>query len=70
MDGYNRVHGGFGFGVRNKEDESVLKMGAALDIAVCNTWFKKRGSRLITYSFGAWITQTDYILAGTKTGSK
>ena len=36
-------------------------MGTALDMVVCNTWFKKRDSRLITYSSGVCNTQIDYI---------
>ena len=56
MNGYDGVHGVCGFGVRNT-CECVLEMGTALDMVVCNIWFKKRDSGLITYS------------SGTKTGS-
>ena len=41
-------------------------MGAALDMVVCNTWFKKRDSRIITYSSGDCSTQIDYILVRNK----
>ena len=61
-DGYQGVHGGFGFGTRNLEGERILELGAALDLKVCNTFFKKRESRLITYKSGPHHTQIDYFL--------
>ena len=66
IDGYDVVHGGYGFSVRNTEGECILEMGAALDMVVCNTWFKKRDSRIITYSSGDCSTQIDYILVRNK----
>ena len=48
IDGYDGVHGVYGFGVRNKEERHILEMGAALNMVVCNTWFKERGSRIVT----------------------
>ena len=51
-DGYDSVHSGFSFSVRNTEGGHILEMGAPLDMVVCNTWFKKRDSRIITYSSG------------------
>ena len=61
-DGYQGIHGGFGYGTRNNEGERILEMGAALDLVVCNTFFKKRESRLVTYRSGLCSTQIDYIL--------
>ena len=49
VDGCDRVHRSYGFGIRNTEGERVLKIGTALNIVVCNTWFKKRDGRLITF---------------------
>ena len=37
-------HDGFGYGSRNKKGERILELGAALDMCVCNTFFKKRDS--------------------------
>ena len=65
-NGYEGVHGGCGYGVRNVEGERILEMGSALDLVVCNTWFKKRDSRLITYTSGGCATQIDYILVRNK----
>ena len=61
-NGYQGIHGGFGYGARNVEGERILEMGAALDMVVCNTFFKKQDSRLITYTSGPSKTQIDYIL--------
>ena len=61
-EGYEGVHGGFGFGSRNKEGERLLEFGTATDMVVCNTLFRKRLSRLITYKSGGCQTQIDYIL--------
>ena len=66
--GYEDVHGGFRYGVRNAEGERILEFCLALDMVVCNTLFNKRSSRLITYSSGGINTQIDYMLM--KTGDK
>ena len=44
-----RVHGGMGFGTRNAEGERILECGDAVGMVVCNTFFKKEGSKLITF---------------------
>ena len=49
---YGGVHGGMGFGTTNVEGESILEFGDAVGMAVCNTFFKKEDSKLITYQFG------------------
>ena len=53
VNGYDGIHGGFGCGVGNIEGERIHEMGSALDITVCNTFFKKRDTRLITYTSGS-----------------
>ena len=62
-DGYEGVYGGSGFGVRNTEGVRMIEFGDALDMVVCNTMFKKRPSRLITYESGGMKSQIDYFLA-------
>ena len=65
-NGFEGVHGGFGYGDRNLEGERILELGLALDMVVCNTFFKKRDSRLVTYTSGASKTQIDYIMVRNK----
>ena len=42
--GFERVHGGFGYGIRNQEGEDVLSFALAYDMVVANTLFSKRVS--------------------------
>ena len=44
-DGFEGVHGGKGFGIRNAEGEMLLEFADAMGLAVCNTWFTKRDSQ-------------------------
>jgi hypothetical protein len=39
--GFDGVHGGFGYGSRNQEGESILKFALAYDLFVTNTLFRK-----------------------------
>nr|XP_049697159.1 uncharacterized protein LOC126054693 [Helicoverpa armigera] len=61
-DGYERVHGGRGFGTRNASGETLLQAASAFDLAITNTWFNKREERLVTYKSGHHTTQIDYFL--------
>ncbi|GJY90157.1 retrovirus-related pol polyprotein LINE-1, partial [Tanacetum coccineum] len=61
-EGYSGVHGGFGYGVRNKEGRSILDFATAHDLAVVNACFKKRDHHLITFQSGGRCTQIDYLL--------
>ena len=51
-DGYGGVHGGMRFGTRNAEGERILDFGDAEGMVVCNTFFNKEDSKLITYQSG------------------
>ena len=44
MAGYERVHGGKGYGVRNTEGEMLLEFADAMELVVLNTWFTKNES--------------------------
>ena len=66
IDGFEGVHGGFGFGKRNVEGEMILETADALNLAVLNTWFKKKEKRLFTYENGECRTVVDYILSRKK----
>ena len=69
-EGYEGVHGGRGYGTRNKEGDRILEFGSAMDMVVTNTMFSKRDSRLITFETGKKkkkvTSQIDYILIGKK----
>ena len=59
---YDGVHGGFGYGKRNIEGERILEFSTANDFVICNSFFHKRYSHLVTYQSGGASTQVDYIL--------
>ncbi|XP_068213401.1 uncharacterized protein [Palaemon carinicauda] len=47
-----RVHGGRGIGERNPDGESVVDLAVSFDMAIVNTFFKKKRDHLITYRSG------------------
>ncbi|GKD38478.1 craniofacial development protein 2-like protein [Tanacetum coccineum] len=51
-DGYEGVHGGFGFGERNEEGSIILEFATAHDMVVANSFFKKSKAHLITFQSG------------------
>ena len=56
------VHGDMGFGTRNAEGERILEFGNVVGMAVCNTFFKKEDSKLITYHSGDNRSMIDYLM--------
>ena len=67
--GFSRHHGEYGYETRNQEGIRILDLCAANDLAFTNTLFRKRNSRLVTYSSGGCPTQIDHILVR-RTGLK
>ena len=61
-DGYEGVHGGFGFGARNVEGERILEFGDVAEMIVCGTQFKNDVNKVITYSSGGSTTTVDYLM--------
>lgn len=61
-EGFERIHGGFGFGVRNQEGEDFLNFVVAYDLMVANTFFRKRESHLVTFCSGQHRSQIDFVL--------
>ena len=61
-DGYGGVHDGMGFGTRNAECERILEFGDAVGMVVCNTFFKKGDSKLMTYQSGDNRSMIDYLM--------
>ena len=60
--GFERVHGGFGYGSRSQEGEDVLNFALAYDLLIANTLFRKSESHLVTFCSGKHSSQIDYIL--------
>ena len=52
VDGYHRIHGGSGFGVKNESGKELLDFAMAHDLMVVNTFFKKKDDHLITFRSG------------------
>ena len=61
-DGFEGVHGGNGFGVRNVEGEMLLEFADAMDLVVANTWFQKPEEKKVTYASGGNESVVDYVL--------
>src|SRR5207247_6065669 len=62
VDGYEGVHGGKGYGVRNTEGEMLLEFADAMKLVVLDTWFTKNESKKVTYESGGNKTVVDYML--------
>jgi hypothetical protein len=60
--GFDGIHGGFGCVSRNQEGEGILNFALAYDLIVANTLFRKRVSRLVTFSSGQHCSQIDFII--------
>jgi hypothetical protein len=65
-EGYEGVHGGFGYGVRNEEGCRVLELRDAHSMVVGNTLFKRAPARLITYRSGENMSMIDYVVVKAK----
>ena len=61
-DGYEGVHSGQGYGVRNAEGERILEFCEAAGMIVCGTQFRKADSKLISYSSGGSNTTVDDLM--------
>ena len=60
-NGYEGVHGGHSYGLRNTEGERILEFAVAHNL-VGITHFHKKDNHLITYHSGGKSNQIDYIL--------
>ena len=54
--GYEGVHGGLGFGEQNTDREMILEFSVASQPVIYNSFFKERGSHLVTYESGGSST--------------
>ena len=58
----SKAIGKYGVGERNDSGDRIVEFAMANELAVVNTYFKKRSSRCITYASGGKEAQMDYIL--------
>jgi len=62
VDGYDGVHGGYGFGERNADGERILEFCDAMELIVTNTCFKRQKNKLANYVSGGTVSAIDYLL--------
>ncbi|KAI5104760.1 hypothetical protein C0J45_6386 [Silurus meridionalis] len=60
--GDEEVVGRFGLKERNVEGQMVLDFAKRMEMAVVNTYFKKKDNHRVTYKSGGRCTQVDYVL--------
>ncbi|ESO00263.1 hypothetical protein HELRODRAFT_176121 [Helobdella robusta] len=59
-DGFDNVHGGFGYGERNEDGNRILEFAESHGFCLLNTYFRKRLEHLIIYKSGPSATQIDF----------
>ena len=59
--GFEGVHEGSGYGMRNQDGLCILDFCVANKLAINNTFFRKNKSMVITFSFGSNHTDIDFI---------
>ena len=60
------IIGKYGFGMRNKERSMVVEFAKRMDLAIVNTYFKKKDEHRVTYKSGGKSTQVDYVMCRRK----
>ncbi|KAI5621580.1 hypothetical protein C0J50_18849 [Silurus asotus] len=60
--GDEEVMGRYGFKERNVEGQMVVDFAKRMEMAVVNTYFKKKEDHRVTYKSGGKCTQVDYVL--------
>ena len=60
--GFEDLHGGHGYGVRNPEAARILELCVAADLVIANTFFTMCDCQLLTFRSGNACSQIDYIL--------
>ena len=54
--------GRYGAGTRNKEGSMVVDFAKRMDLAIVNTYFKKKDEHRVTFKSGGKSTQVDYVM--------
>ena len=58
--------GRYGAGTRNKEGSMVVDFGKIMDLAIVDTYFKKKDEHRVTYKSRGKSTQVDYVMCRRK----
>ncbi|KAG5615079.1 hypothetical protein H5410_014903 [Solanum commersonii] len=61
-NGFDDVHGGFGFGERNGGGTSLLDFAKSFELVIANSCFPKKENHLVTFRSSVAKTQIDYFL--------
>ena len=56
------IMGRYGAGIRNKEGSMIVDFGKRNDLAIVNTYFKKKDEHRVTYKSGGKSTLVDYVM--------
>ena len=57
--GDEEIMGKYGAGTRNKEGSMVVNFGKKMDLAIVNTYFKKKNKHRVIYKNGGKSTRVD-----------
>ena len=60
--GDEKIMGSYSVGTRNKEGSMVVDFGKRMDLAIVNTYFKKKDEHRVTYKSGGKRTQINYVM--------
>ena len=59
--GDEEIMGSYGAGTRNKKESMVVDFAKRMDLAIVNTYFKKKDKHWVTCKPGGKSTQVDYV---------
>ena len=68
--GFQGVHGGSWYGMRNQDGLHILDFCVGNKLAITNSFFHKNKTSLITFSSGGNHTQIDFILVSSVSSDK
>ena len=60
--GDEEIMGRYDAGTRNKKGSMVVDFGKSMNLAIVNTYFKKKYEHRVTYKTGGKSTQADYVM--------
>ena len=60
--GHEEIMRRYSAGTRNKKGSTVVDFAKRMDLAIVNTYFKKKHEQKVTYKSGRKSTQVDYVM--------